>query len=141
MTKFSKTLFSTLLLVLNLHVLSSLSHANDLSIANVVLTDRSPSSDAVVIEFDLAWENAWKTKINHDAVWLTVRLNDSASPTDKRLCQLTTAGVNPTGIDLGSSSAIEAYVPADKLGVFIRPDSFTTQAAISTTAMSVTVDY
>jgi formylglycine-generating enzyme required for sulfatase activity len=117
-------------------------YANNLSITNVTLTERNPSEGTVVIEFDVTWDNAWRTKINHDAVWLTVRLYKTAtSPTYKILSPLTESGLNPQGTHTGSPSQVELYVPADKLGVFIRPASYGKFPAIGAESVRLTVDY
>ncbi len=116
-------------------------HANNLFLSNVSLESRDPASDTVVVEFDLSWNNAWYTKINHDAVWLTFRLDNGASPTDKRLCAITFSGVNPVGSSTGTNTAIEVYVPNDKLGVFVRLADFGSEAQVSSQNLQVTVDY
>ena len=117
-------------------------HANDLTVSNVSLGDRNPSADTVVIEFDVAWNNSWKTKINHDAAWLTVRLYDpTVVPTDKKLCQMTVSGLNPAGTSNGSNSAVEIYVPEDKYGAFLRPSSFGLTSSLSSSSVQLTIDY
>ncbi len=116
--------------------------ANNLNITNVSLKDRTPSSNTVVVNFDLAWENSWKTKINHDAIWLTVRLyNPSVTPTDKKLCEISASGLNPVGSSVGSNSHLEIYVPADKKGAFIRPADYGVNAAVTTANAQLTIDY
>jgi len=117
-------------------------YANNLSVSNVSLEDRNPSSDSVVVEFDVSWENSWKTKINHDAIWLTVRLYDpNISPTNKKLCKVTASGQNPTGTSIGSNSELEIYVPSDMNGAFLRPSSYGDDSSVSSTDVQLTVDY
>ena len=95
--------------------------ANDLSVANVTLEDRAPSTNSVTVQFDISWDNAWRSKINHDAVWLTFRFYDpSQVVADKKVCQVTASGLNPSGSSVGSNSDLELSVPADKIGAFIR---------------------
>lgn len=116
--------------------------ANDLSISNIVLEDRDPSAGTVVVKFDLSWKNSWKTKINHDAVWLTIRLQDStANPSAKQLCDLKTSGLTPLDTDIGSNSSLEIYIPEDKKGAFVRPSVFGANATVSTTELELKVNY
>ena len=59
-------------------------YANGFLVSNVSVEDRNPSADTVIIKFDASWKILGKTKINHDAAWITVRLhNPTISPTDK----------------------------------------------------------
>ncbi len=116
--------------------------ANNLSISNVSLEDRNSSSDTVVVQFDLSWDHSWRSKINHDAIWVTIRLSDSASSLNvKKLCQLTAAGLNPAGSSVGSSHNLEIYVPADKYGAMIRPASFSTIGSVSSTKVRLVINY
>ncbi|MDP8212431.1 MAG: hypothetical protein P9X22_03950 [Candidatus Zapsychrus exili] len=124
-------------LIFNSHL-----YANNLSISNVSLGDRDPSSDTIVVNFDISWDNSWKTKINHDATWITIRLhNPSLTPTNKKLCQLTYAGLNPQGISLDSASVLEAYVSSDKKGAFLRPSSYGHNSSLVTESIEATIDY
>jgi|GEM_PF-988273 len=47
--------------------------ANNLIISNVSLEDRWPGYNGVTVEFDITWENAWRTATNHDAAWVFVK--------------------------------------------------------------------
>lgn len=117
-------------------------HANNLSISNITLGSRDASISSVEVKFDLSWENSWKTKINHDAVWLTVRLyNPTFSPTEKKLCQISASGLNASGTSVGSGASIEIYVPQDKYGAFVRPTSYGAVSVVSATDVQLTIDY
>ncbi len=123
-------------------ILNSNSFANNLSISNVSLEERRPSSNTVVVEFDVSWENSWRTKINHDAIWLTVRLyNPSGSPLDKKLCQISSTGLNPSGTSMGSNTDLEIEIPPDKYGAFLRPSSYGVNATVASTDVQLTIDY
>ncbi len=118
------------------------SYANNLSISNVALTDRNPTANTVVVEFDASWSNSWRTKINHDAVWLTVRLFDpTVSPTNKKLCNVSASGLNPTGSSVGTSSVLELYVPSDKTGAFLRRSTYGGVGSVSSADVRIKVDY
>lgn len=117
-------------------------NASNLSISNVTFDSRNPSSSTVVLSLDLSWDNSWKTKVNHDAVWLTVRLyNPSVSPTDKKLCKVTQSGLDPVGTSAGSNNALEVYVPQDKMGVFVRPSGYGVESSVLSEDVSLTIDY
>ena len=125
-----------------INIVISNSFANNLEISNVQLSDREPSENTIVIEFDIAWENSWRTKINHDAIWLTARLsNPSAVPTDKKLCQMTFDGLNPDGAFVGTDDSLEIFVPADKTGAFLRPANYGVYSNVASTGVQLTLDY
>lgn len=116
--------------------------ASNLSVSNVTIGSRNPSAKTLTAQFDLSWDNSWKTKINHDAVWVTVRLHASGStPTSKVLCPLTTSGINPIGLSVGTSANIEAYVPNDKLGVFFRLSDYGIQPAVESQSVQLEIDF
>lgn len=116
--------------------------ANNLSVSNVRLGLRDTKAKTVSVLFDLAWDNSWRNKINHDAVWLTVRLNDSDNPASaKILVPLTAAGLNPSGSATGSGTELEVYVPADKAGAFIRRSANTSPAAVVSKNIMLTLNY
>ncbi len=120
----------------------SMSWANNLAISDVALSTRDAGTSTVVVKFDVSWENSWRTKINHDAVWLTVRLNDpNAAPADKKLCLMSAAGVNPAGFSTGSQTGLEFYVPTDRRGVFLRRSQYASAGAVSSQDAQVTIDY
>lgn len=116
--------------------------ANNLTITNVSLGTRNPTAKTLVVTFNASWENSWRNKINHDALWLTIRLNStSSSPVNKKLCQVSAAGVDPTGSTVGSATNLEFYVPADKSGAFLRRSSNGSVGNISTQSAQLTINY
>ncbi len=116
--------------------------ANNLSIDNVSLEERNPSNDTVMVQFDVSWENSWKTKSNHDAVWVTVRLYDPAvTPISKNICELSGVGLNPAGFTAGDSTNIDIYVPSDKKGAFIRPKNFGVVESLASNEVQFKIDY
>lgn len=138
MNKNAAFLFSALFLIF----FSSIVQANNLTVSNVQLGPRDPSSKTLSVLFDVSWENSWRNKINHDALWLTVRLHDTqAAVTDRRLCQMPLAGTTPTGTSVGSASGLEIYVPEDKLGAFLRRSQNAEIGSVSSTSVKLTVDY
>jgi formylglycine-generating enzyme required for sulfatase activity len=120
----------------------SLALANNLTISNVTLGTRDASANTVIVKFNVSWENSWRTKINHDAVWLTVRLNDpNATPANKKLCAMSAAGVSPTGFSAGTQTGLEFYVPADRAGAFLRRSENASVGAISSQNAQMVIDY
>lgn len=129
-----------ILVFLNLIIINS--DANNLTISNVSLADRDPSTKTLTAQFDLSWDNAWKTKINHDAVWLTFRLHSpSVTPTHKKLCQITASGLNPIRSSKGTAQNIEIYVPGDRNGAFIRLNNYMVSPSVSSQKVKLELDY
>lgn len=117
-------------------------NANNLSISNIAVAERSPSANTFEVTFDLSWDNSWRSKINHDAVWVTVRLLDSLSnPSISKLGKISAAGLSPAGTSAGSNTGLEIYVPSDKYGTFIRRNSFASAATVSSVGVKLTIDY
>ncbi|MBZ0167686.1 MAG: hypothetical protein K8I00_12845, partial [Candidatus Omnitrophica bacterium] len=110
--------------------------------SNVTIGSRNPSAKTLTAQFDLSWDNSWKTKINHDAVWVTVRLNKAGvNPVYKKLCSLTVAGLNPAGFSTGNSADLELYVPQDKKGAFLRLQNYGVKTTVESQAVQLIVDY
>src|SRR3989338_4712551 len=116
--------------------------ANNLIVSNVSLGARDPGTKTLVVTFDVSWENSWRNKINHDALWLTVRLNSvSSSPIYKRLCPISAAGLDPAGSSTGNASNLEFYVPSDKTGIFLRRSTNGSVGNIATQNAQLTINY
>jgi len=129
-------------IVIFLLLVNTNSFANNLSISNVVLADRDPATKTLTAQFDLRWDNAWKTKINHDAVWLTVRLHTpSVNPTHKKLCQITDSGLNPNDSSTGTAQNLEIYVPVDRHGAMIRLNDYMVAPSVISEKVQVEIDY
>ncbi|MBF0511360.1 MAG: SUMF1/EgtB/PvdO family nonheme iron enzyme [Candidatus Omnitrophica bacterium] len=117
-------------------------YANNLSVTNVVLGTRNPNAHTVVLSFNVSWQNSWRNKINHDAVWLTVRLNNSQiTSTNSGVCQMTASGVSPSGTSTGTGSNLQIYVPQDEMGAFLEPASTGFLGNINTQNVQLTVNY
>jgi formylglycine-generating enzyme required for sulfatase activity len=120
----------------------SLSQANNLAISNVRLGARDSNTKTIAILFDISWDNSWRNKINHDAVWLTARLKDTQLTSDEaRLCKMSLAGLNPGGTSAGLSSGLEVYVPKDRAGVFVRRAINHEMGDISAQSLMITLNY
>jgi len=135
--------FGKILIVFVLGILfNTPCYANNLSITNVTLGTRNPAAKTVVVTFNASWQNSWRNKINHDAAWLTVRLNNSqVTPVDKQLCQITATGLSPAGTSPGNASNLEIYVPQDAYGAFLRPSTTGFVGNIATQNVQLTINY
>ncbi|MFH0753594.1 MAG: SUMF1/EgtB/PvdO family nonheme iron enzyme [Candidatus Omnitrophota bacterium] len=120
---------------------SGISQANDLKVSNVRLGTRDTTAKTISILFDISWKNSWRNKINHDAAWLTVRLEDTAAGQIKTLCPVSAAGINPAGSSVGSASDMEMSVSSDKIGAILRRSSNHIISDVSTTSAQLTVNY
>jgi hypothetical protein len=50
---------------------AGVARADKLRIENVTVAPRDDQTAAV--KFDIAWENSWRNKVNHDAAWVFLR--------------------------------------------------------------------
>ena len=116
--------------------------ANNLSVVNVAIGTRNPNAKTVVVTFNVSWQNSWRNKINYDAAWLTVRLNNAqVTPVNKILCQITATGLNPAGTSTGNGSNLQIYVPKDAAGAFLQPAATGFVGNINTQNVQLTVNY
>jgi len=123
-------------------VLCAPAFANNLSVTNVTLGTRNPTAKTVVVTFNVNWQNSWRNKINYDAAWLTVRLNNTQiTPVNKVLCQVTASGFNPAGTSAGNGSNVQIYVPQDTTGAFLQPSSTGFVGSINTQNVQLTINY
>jgi len=139
--KFGKILIGALLGLSGLF-LSVPSYANNLSVTNVTLGTRNPGAKTVAVSFNVSWQNSWRNKINYDAAWLTVRLNQSQGTTANAvLCQITATGLNPAGTSAGNGANLQIYVPQDASGAFLQPSAPGFVGNVATQNVQLTVNY
>ncbi len=85
--------------------------ANNITISNVTLTGQVAASDTWQVQFDISWENSWRTstaEANHDAAWVFIKFR---------------AGLDPTWrhATLSAGGHVGPLAPAsDQKGAFIR---------------------
>lgn len=56
--------------------LMSMVSANNITVTNILLTGQNTASDYTMVQFDLSWENSWRTSSapnNWDAAWVFVK--------------------------------------------------------------------
>lgn len=87
--------------------------ANNVQVSNVALTGKNTASDTYQVQFDLSWENSWRTssaEANYDAAWVFFKFRANNGAWQHGM-------VNTSGHVAASGSTI-ATVP-DAMGVFI----------------------
>ena len=70
--------FRALLTCMLIGLFSAFAHANNIRIIGkpvIPEDDKDTINNTVLIKFDLAWDNSWKTSKpdNHDAAWIFVK--------------------------------------------------------------------
>ncbi|MFA5059722.1 MAG: SUMF1/EgtB/PvdO family nonheme iron enzyme [Candidatus Omnitrophota bacterium] len=113
--------------------------ANNLAVSNVTMSTRDPANDTFILQFDVSWNNSWRNKINHDAIWFFVKVDTGTAPYSH--CLMKTSGASPTGFSAGSDTNLAIYVPSDKTGAFLRPSSYRAMGSVSSTSVQLKVDY
>lgn len=54
----------------------SMLNANNITISNLSLTGKNTTDDYILVQFDVSWENSWRTSSapnNWDAAWVFVK--------------------------------------------------------------------
>ncbi len=104
-----KYLYTTLLLFV-----FAISNANNITLTNLGTTYTS-ATGVVTINFDLAWDNSWRSNAsnNWDAAWVFFKYKDGGQ----------WIHLDVTGYDITLPSGYTATVPPDKRGVFIHRDN------------------
>lgn len=89
--------------------------ANDIKVANPILSGQDITEKFVYVEFDIEWKNSWSNDINHDAAWIFVKYQKTGSG------EWHHASLNPNSSAhiTGSSDTGATIQPvSDKKGVF-----------------------
>ncbi len=105
--------FNYLLLLIVL-LFSGKIYANNILVSNAAITGQNTGAHTTKINFDVSWENSWRTNTNennYDGAWIFVKYRKN-NTTDWRHCT-----INSTGFSAATGSTIT--VPADGKGVFI----------------------
>lgn len=113
--------------------------ANNLSVSSVSLTSADSANDTVKVQFNISWDNSWRTNTNRDAVWVFIKYStDSGSSWGHAV--LKTAGTNPSGFSAGTGTALNIIVSSDKRGAFLER-SAAGVGSVSTTSVQLVWDY
>lgn len=105
-----------------IHLLAFLSFgycsANNLKIENVELKEQNSANNTVKVEFDLNWENSWRTNSgpkNYDAAWIFIKYRTNSGPWIHATLEYSN-GIND-GHTAPSGSTI--HTASDRTGCFI----------------------
>jgi formylglycine-generating enzyme required for sulfatase activity len=93
---------------------TSNSVANNIAVSNASLTGQNTTAHTEIINFDVAWENSWRTSTNesnYDGAWVFIKFRKQGTQ-DWRHCTINTAG-----FVAGTGSTIK--IPTDSKGAFI----------------------
>ena len=105
-----KNLFTIMAVLL----LGGTSFANGILVANASLTDQDKAAHTTIINFDVSWENSWRTSTNennYDGAWIFVKYRKNGT-TDWRHATIVTTGFTAAG-----NGSLK--VPSDGKGAFI----------------------
>jgi formylglycine-generating enzyme required for sulfatase activity len=94
--------------------LSAITLANNIAVANATLTGQNVVAHTEIINFDVSWENSWRTNTNennYDGAWIFVKFRKMGT-LDWRHCT-----INTTGFSAATGGAFS--VPTDGKGAFI----------------------
>lgn len=88
--------------------------ANNITVSNTNLSGQNTVSDFTLINFDVAWENSWRTSTNesnYDGAWIFVKFRKNGT-SDWRHCTISSTGNTP-------ASGATFFIPSDNKGAFI----------------------
>lgn len=95
-------------------LLSAIAFANNITVSNATTCGQNTTGDYVLVNFDVAWENSWRTSTNesnYDGAWIFVKFRKNGT-TDWRH-----ATINQAGNTVASGAAFNN--PPDGKGAFI----------------------
>ncbi len=113
--------------------------ANNLSVSVVSISDVSLGQVTAEVQFDISWDNSWRTTTNWDAAWVFIKYSTNAG-TSWNHATLKSSGTNPDGFSQGSGTALDIIVPSDKKGAFLRR-SANGSGSVSTSSLQFVWDY
>ena len=102
------------LLLITFLLLSIITNANNIQLANVLLNGQNTVSQYSLVNFDVSWENSWRTitnEANYDGAWIFVKFRKKTSSLWQH------ASINLTGSTVPANSILQTS--ADGKGVWI----------------------
>lgn len=93
--------------------------ANNLAVSNVSIGSVSLGHVTAAVQFDISWDNSWRTSTNYDAAWVFIKYSTNSGISWNH-GTLKAAGTNPAGFSQGSGTALDIVVPPDKKGAFLQ---------------------
>jgi formylglycine-generating enzyme required for sulfatase activity len=111
------------LLLSSLLCISCSLFANNIVVSNISLTGRNTSAQTVLVQFNLNWQNSWRTSaapFNWDAAWVFVKYKVGTTGDWKHATLSTTGHTIPSGATSTQPDAagIFIYRSADGTGTF-----------------------
>ncbi|HRN80290.1 MAG TPA: hypothetical protein PKY29_00310 [Ferruginibacter sp.] len=103
-----------IIITLSLTLLTYISWANNITVTNTSLNGQNTTSDFTLVNFDVAWENSWRTNTNesnYDGAWIFVKYRKNGT-SDWRHCTISSTG------NTAASGAVFS-IPSDNKGAFI----------------------
>ncbi|MEL7342457.1 MAG: hypothetical protein AAGM67_18390, partial [Bacteroidota bacterium] len=88
--------------------------ANNIQVSNVTLTGQNTAANTYLVQFDISWENSWRTSTfesNYDAAWIFIKFREVPATAWQH------ALISTTGFNAPSGSNID--VANDARGAFI----------------------
>ncbi len=113
--------------------------ANNLVVSSVSLGNVSLGQVTAKVQFNISWDNSWRTTTNYDAAWVFIKYSTNAGASWNH-AKLKTSGTNPAGFSQGSGTALDIVVPADKTGAFLQR-SANGSGSVSTSSIQFVWDY
>ncbi|MDD4957056.1 MAG: SUMF1/EgtB/PvdO family nonheme iron enzyme [Candidatus Omnitrophica bacterium] len=112
--------------------------ANNLEISSGNIVALDTGADTATVQFNISWQNSWRDFDNYDAVWVFIKY--SLDGTTWSHATLYASGTNPSGTSVGTGTALEIIVPADRKGCFIQR-SWTGTGDVSTSNVNIVWGY
>ena len=113
--------------------------ANNLSVSNVSIGSVSLGQVTAAVQFDISWDNSWRTSTNYDAAWVFIKYSTNSGISWNH-GTLKAAGTNPAGFSRGSGTLLDIIVPLDKKGAFLQR-SANGSGSVSTSSIQFVWDY
>jgi gentisate 1,2-dioxygenase len=109
----SNTPIRTLLLSSLLCISCSL-FANNIAVSNISLTARNKSTQTVLVQFNLSWQNSWRTSttapFNWDAAWVFVKYKVGTTGDWKHATLSTSGHTIPSGATTTQPDATGIFI-------------------------------
>lgn len=122
--------------------------ANNLQVSNVVLTGQNTASNFTLIQFDVGWDNSWRTSVgpsNYDAVWLfakyRLKTSDVWNHATLHYVDGTGSGDGHTEPAGSNISSADDNGSGGSYGTFIYATADFAQANVSYTGVELRWDY
>lgn len=107
----------TTIALLFLSILTVDASANNLKVSNLDEVSVNTTTHTMTFVMDVQQDNSWRDNNSHDAIWLFMKYSTDAGQT-WRHASMAGAGLNPAGFVM--PTGVEAYVPQDAKGFFLR---------------------